>query len=53
MSDDTVGSSTGSHRAACDRCGRLAEPLVFDDISQKDVCPACLSHLHGRRLRRH
>jgi hypothetical protein len=42
-------SNAGSRRHSCDRCGCHAEELVFDDISQKDLCSTCLNRLQSRR----
>ncbi len=49
---DGTTQTTSSARQACDRCGRLATELSFDEITQKDVCAACVSTLEARRSTR-
>jgi hypothetical protein len=39
-------------RQSCDRCGRVATDLSYDEISQKNLCAACLNKLRSRRLSR-
>jgi hypothetical protein len=33
----------------CERCGFRSPRLLYDTVTQKDLCPSCLKFLEGRR----